>query len=124
MPRISDDLTCLEVSFLPPANEVWDKVIFVHLSVSYSVHRGSGCCDVTSCYGQHHHPQQYPLPGQHPPLPGQHPLPPPFIKWAVRIQLECFLVFKKNQTFYATLKHPQHLLIEASSVLSQIIKIL
>ena len=28
--------------FLPPANEVWGKVIFLHLSVSHSVHRGGG----------------------------------------------------------------------------------
>ena len=27
-------------SYLPPANEVWGKVIFVHLSVSHSVHSG------------------------------------------------------------------------------------
>ena len=25
---------------LPPANEVWGKVMFLHLSVSHSVHRG------------------------------------------------------------------------------------
>ena len=28
------------VVFLPPANEVWSKVIFLHLSVSHSVHGG------------------------------------------------------------------------------------
>ena len=35
---------CLDSSIqghlLPPTNEVWDKVIFLHLSVSHSVHRG------------------------------------------------------------------------------------
>ena len=31
--------------FLQPANEVWGKVMFLHLSVSHSVHRGlpRGC---------------------------------------------------------------------------------
>ena len=27
--------------FLLPANEVWDKVMFLHLCVSHSVHRGA-----------------------------------------------------------------------------------
>ena len=27
---------------LPPANEVWGKVMFLHLSVSHSVHSGRG----------------------------------------------------------------------------------
>ena len=27
-------------TFLPPANEVWGKVVFLHLSVSHSVHGG------------------------------------------------------------------------------------
>ena len=27
-----------------PANEVWGKVMFLHLSVSYSVHGGGGMC--------------------------------------------------------------------------------
>ena len=27
---------------LPPANEVWGKVMFLHLSVNHSVHRGRG----------------------------------------------------------------------------------
>ena len=37
---------------LPPANEVWGKVMFLHLSVSHSVHRGSlGLCPVGSLSG-------------------------------------------------------------------------
>ena len=28
------------LQFLPPTNEVWGKVIFLHLSVTHSVHRG------------------------------------------------------------------------------------
>ena len=30
------------LDLLPPANEVWGKVMFLHLSVSHSVHMGSG----------------------------------------------------------------------------------
>ena len=40
-----------ELLLWPPANEVWGKVTFLHLSVSHSVH--GGCYEVTSCYGQH-----------------------------------------------------------------------
>ena len=29
------------IDFLPPANEVWGKVMFLHLSVSHSVHMGA-----------------------------------------------------------------------------------
>ena len=32
--------TSSHCKFLPPANEVWGKVMFLHLSVSHSVHRG------------------------------------------------------------------------------------
>ena len=42
-------------------NEVWGKVIF-HKRMS--VHRGRGCYDVTSCYGQHP-PQQHHTPGHY-----------------------------------------------------------
>ena len=28
--------------FLPPANQVWGKVMFLHLSISHSVHGGGG----------------------------------------------------------------------------------
>ena len=35
---------------LPPANEVWGKVMFFHPSVSYSVHVGGGC--IPACNGQ------------------------------------------------------------------------
>ena len=31
-------------SLLPPANEVWGKVMSLHLSVSHSDHRGRGWC--------------------------------------------------------------------------------
>ena len=55
--------------FLPPANEVWGKVMFLHRSVSQSVHR----------------PDSFP--------PGRYPPP---LRWqlkrAVRILLECIIV--------------------------------
>ena len=57
--------------FLPPANEIWGKVIFSEASVSDSVHRGGGesllVIDST-LPGQHHPPQQ------HHPLGQKHPL--------------------------------------------------
>ena len=28
------------IEFFPPANKVWGKLMFLHLSVSHSVHRG------------------------------------------------------------------------------------
>ena len=31
------------MTILPPANEVWYKVMFLHLSVSHSVHGGGRC---------------------------------------------------------------------------------
>ena len=41
---------------LPPANEDWGKVMFLHC-----LSTGRGCYDVTSCYGQHPPPGQHPL---------------------------------------------------------------
>ena len=37
--------------FLQPANEVWGKVMFLHLSVSHSIHRGlpRGCLHRGGC---------------------------------------------------------------------------
>ena len=72
---------------LPPANEVWGKVMFLHLSVNHSVHRGRG---VTM-----------PLPVMDstpswtatPPPPGQHHIPFSVNTWAVHILLECLLVY-------------------------------
>ena len=31
-------------AFLLPANEVWGKVMFLHLPISHSVHEGGGVC--------------------------------------------------------------------------------
>ena len=39
------------MQLLPPANEVWSKVMFLHMSVSNSVHGGLSLYDVTSCLG-------------------------------------------------------------------------
>ena len=105
------------ITLLPIANEVWGKVMSLHLSVCHSVHKG-GCYNVTFCYGQHlsgqHHPLDSnlqtappswtaPSPWTAPP-PGQHhhpqtapthwTVPPTFLvnKWVIRIRLECFLV--------------------------------
>ena len=33
----------LPCTLLPPANDVWSKVMLLHLCVSHSVHRGEGC---------------------------------------------------------------------------------
>ena len=57
-----------------PANEVWGKVMFLHLSVSHSVHRGG--CASQHAMGQtppgQTPPGRHPHPGQTPP--GRHPL--------------------------------------------------
>ena len=45
--------------FLPPANEVWGKVMFLHLSVSHSAHREGAV-------------SQHALPRQTPPRPQAH----------------------------------------------------
>ena len=77
--------------FLPPANEVWGKVMFSHLSVSRSVHKGGGMlwCHFLlwkappSLDSTHHPEQQTPIPPDN-----AHPLG----HQAVRILLECSLV--------------------------------
>ena len=91
---------------LPSTNEVWSKVIFLHLSVSHSVHGGGGGC-IPACNWWAHrlgrHPQadtlllQADTPGQTPPL-ADTPLadtPRRQLKWAVRVLLDCiaFLSF-------------------------------
>ena len=109
--------SCVAILLLPPANEVWCKVMFLHLSVSHSVHR-EGVCSI-ACWDTpprpgipqaHTSPDRHPL-GRHPtrqtPSPGQTPPPvrhhpprqtPPRIlrntvnKRAVHILLECILV--------------------------------
>ena len=85
--------------WLPPGNEVWNKVMFLQLFVSQQGGEGR-CYDVTSCYRQHPLP-----PDSNPPSP-QHPqaippprtVPPPVNKRAVRILLECFLFGKFNDS--------------------------
>ena len=42
--------TPLAAIFLPPANEVWGKVLFLHLSVSHSVHSGHRSGQYASCW--------------------------------------------------------------------------
>ena len=60
------------------------KVMFLHLSVSHSVHGGVS----TSVHAGIHTPQaDTPLLGRHPPSPSRRPL-----QRMVRILLECFLV--------------------------------
>ena len=85
--------------YLPPANEVWGKVMFSHLSISHSVH-GLGVsvwchflsgCLVPCSFGGVSVPGPMSL-GE-----GVCPgvslgKPPESEKWAVRILLECFLV--------------------------------
>ena len=101
----------------PPANEVWGKVIFLHLSVI--LFTGGGVPGQVSPLTRHK-----PLPPgtrhtardqAHPPgdqvhthLPEQCMLGDMGNKWAVRILLECILVsYRANQTFKneLTLKH-------------------
>ena len=51
-------------------NEVVAKVIFLHLSVIHSVHRGGGGGGLPQCMLGYHHP---PRPGRPPPRPGRPP---------------------------------------------------
>ena len=67
--------------FLPPANEVWGKVIFSVACVKNSVHRGGGVC-LSACWDT--------TPRRHPPT--QCMLGDTVTKWAVCILLECNLV--------------------------------
>ena len=71
---------------LPPSNEVWGKVMFSHLSVNHSVHRGRAV--------------MMPLPVMDStpswtatPPPGQHHIPFSVNTLAIHILLECFLVY-------------------------------
>ena len=62
---------CGNFKLLPPANEVWGKVMFLYLSVSHTVRGEGGVCPIT-CWDTHppgRHPQ-----GRHPP--GQTRPPP------------------------------------------------
>ena len=61
---------------LLPTNEVWGKVMFLHLSVCPQDGR---CCDVTSCYGQH-------------PPPSDSTSHVTVEELALRILVDCFLV--------------------------------
>ena len=42
-------LECSYYGFLPPANEVWGKVIFSEVCVENSIHRGEGCYPSMHC---------------------------------------------------------------------------
>ena len=78
------------------------KVMFLHLSVSHSVHKGGVC--LSACWDTHTSPGRHP-PARHPPgqtpsldrhptgqthTPSRRPL-----QWTVRILLECFLVWNE-----------------------------
>ena len=67
------------------------KVMFLHLPVILFT-GGEGCHDVTSCYGTHL--------GRHFPRP-----PPPVNKRAVRILMECFLVYLRQNGLTVNLSH-------------------
>ena len=69
-----------------------EKVIFLHLSVSPSVHRGSvSLYDATSCLTE--------TPWTETPPPNRDPPPPYSKEHAVRIRLECILVFTFKSTY-------------------------
>ena len=79
---------------LPPANEVWGKVIFSVACVKNSVHIGG----LPQCMLGYHPlpptpPEQTPPPGPGTPLPAQYMLGDTVNKRAVCILLECNLVF-------------------------------
>ena len=84
-------------AFLPPANEVWDKVICLHLSVILStggVPAPGGCLVPAGCL----------VPGEclvlggvcSQGVPGGDPIPRRLLLRAVRILLECILVSQLN----------------------------
>ena len=90
--QFSESVTKLLLPFLPPANEVRGRVMFLHLSVSHYDHGGGGGCA---------RPRQTPLlwtdtssrqtpPGRHPQ--GRHP-PGQQLHRVVRKLQECILVF-------------------------------
>ena len=96
----------MEPLFLPPANEVWGKVIFSEVCVKNSVHRGvclSACWDTTpwdqapllgsGTPPRTRHPRHQALPGTRHPL-KQSMLGDTVNEWAVCIRLECNLVCK------------------------------
>ena len=74
-------------SILPPANEVWGKVIFSEACVKNSVHRGRGC--LSACWdttplgadppGTRHPPRSRHPPTRHPPT--RHPPGPDTPPW-------------------------------------------
>ena len=112
-------MLCTEIVFqsldpllLPPANEVWGKVIFSEMCVKNSVHRGvylSACWDTIprdQAPPWDQAPPDQPPPDQAPPGPGtpqiRHPPPPEqsmlgdtVNEQAVRILLECNLVYDR-----------------------------
>ena len=78
------------VQFIPPANQVWGKVIFSEACVKNSVHRGVWSGGVPTPVGGL-------LPGGSGPggVPGGDP-PGRLLLRAVRILLECIVVLKSN----------------------------
>ena len=82
---------------LPPANEVWGKVIFSEACVKNSVRRGGGSASVhawiTPEPGRHPRTRQAPPGTRHPPpAPEQRMLGDTVNERAVRILLKCILV--------------------------------
>ena len=100
-------------SLLPPAKEVWGKVMFLHLSVILFTGGGGAVCPI-SCWDTHPLEQTSPrqtLPGHtspwtDTPWADTPPWTDPPIRilrdmdnnWAVRIPLECILVYKKSHS--------------------------
>ena len=80
---------CCNEWFLPPANEVWGKVIFSQACVSHSGHFLSGCLVPCSFWGIC---VSGPMFLQRS-LPGQGPPPPCGTEREVRIILKCIFVF-------------------------------
>ena len=96
-----DPVSRLSQGLLPPANEVWGKVMFLPLSVSHSIHRG--VC-LISCWDTHPHPRQIPPPRQTTPTPRQ-TQPPSLGCYGIRCQQAggthhtCFIKIHCRTTF-------------------------
>ena len=100
-----------DILLLPPANEVWGKIMFLHLSDNHSVHGVGGCTSGSGgvrpwVLGCAHAPRE----------------PPTANKRAVRILLECFLVRihfgPQEHSVTCTRKYPSIFLISPIDILN------